>query len=274
MEKEYINPNNPVYFSYAWADNKHLNIEKDVENLCEVLEANHIYYKQDKKNLCPYRWSIQRAEEEIGEGTAIIVVISERYLKSLHCMNEWHLIRENGKIWKRVFPIVLEDANVTNKKVYNKFYKFFNIRKQKLIKQQNEGIIPLVDVEEKAVGADFFIDDLKHVYKYLAKYNNGDLSKLRENNYAIIIDQLKRFLQQQYGNTIISQSTQIDINENTKKVFTFSIPDGLLLRDKEADNLYNRITNNHFFNLYGVGGSGKSSLAYLMMQKHQCDFNE
>ena len=274
MGNEYINLNNPLYISYAWADNNHPNIEKDVENLCEVLEANHIYYKRDKTNLCPYRWSIQNAEEEIGAGTAIIVVISERYMKSLHCMNEWHRMRENGKIWDRVFPIVLEDANITNKKVYNKFYKFFNVRKQKLIKQQNEGIIPLVDVEEKAVGADFFIDDLKDVYKYLAKYNYGDLSKLRENNYAIIIDQLKRFLQQQSGSIIIIQPTQIVINENTKKAFTFSIPDGLLLRDKEANNLFNRITNNHLFNLYGVGGSGKSSLAYLMMQKHKNDFNE
>jgi len=274
MEKEYINPNNPVYISYAWADDEHPNIEEDVLSLCKLLKDNNILYKIDKEDLCPYRWSIQKAEEELGEGSAIIMVISERYLKSMHCMNEWHLMRENGKIWERVFPIVLEDANITNKKVYNKFYEFFNDRKQKLIKQQNEGIIPLVDVEEKAVGADFFIDDLKHVYKYLAKYNYGNLSKLRENNYAIIINQLKRFLQQLCENTIISQPTQIDIIENTKKVFTFSIPDGLLLRDKEADNLYNRITNSHFFNLYGVGGSGKSSLAYLMMQKHKNDFNE
>ena len=104
MEKEYINPNNPVYFSYAW-DKDEQGIEEDVNNLCKLLEKNDIYYKRDKVNLCNYRWCINDSEIEIGEGSAIIVVISERYIKSLHCMNEWHLMRENGKIWERVFRL-------------------------------------------------------------------------------------------------------------------------------------------------------------------------
>ena len=63
-------------------------------------------------------------------------------------------------------------------------------------------------------------------------------------------------------------------NTNKEKVFSFSVPDGLLSRDKEADNLFDQIINNRFFNLVGIGGSGKSSLVYLMMQKHKDDFNE
>lgn len=58
------------------------------------------------------------------------------------------------------------------------------------------------------------------------------------------------------------------------KVFSFYVPDGLLARDKEADRLFDGVINNRFFNLIGVGGSGKSSLTYLMMQKHESDFNE
>ena len=63
-------------------------------------------------------------------------------------------------------------------------------------------------------------------------------------------------------------------NNYKEKIFSFSVPIGLLPRDKEADNLFNKIISNRFFNLIGVGGSGKSSLAYLMIQKHECDFNE
>ena len=58
------------------------------------------------------------------------------------------------------------------------------------------------------------------------------------------------------------------------KTFSFSVPIGLLPRDKEADNLFNCVIANRFFNLVGVGGSGKSSLASLMIQKHEEDFNE
>jgi hypothetical protein len=58
------------------------------------------------------------------------------------------------------------------------------------------------------------------------------------------------------------------------KIFTYIIPNGLLSRDEEADNLFDSVINNRFFNLIGVGGSGKSSLTYLMMQKHKSDFNE
>ena len=274
MGKEYINPNNPVYISYAWADDKYPNIEEDVENLCEILEANYIDYKRDKTNLCPYRWSIQKAEEEIGEGTAIIVVISERYLKSLHCMNEWHLMRENGKIQDRVFPIVLESCKITDKDTFREIYKFFKDRADALIKQQAEDIIPLTRVETEAANAGFYIDDLKRIYQYLADNNTSKLFELKKDNYEIIINQLTEYLQHKCGGITTTKQTAINRDKNTKKVFPFYIPEGLLQRDTEADKLYNGIKNNRFFKLVGVGGSGKTSLAYLMMQRHQCDFNE
>lgn len=272
MEKEYINPKNPVYFSYAWADNEHPNIEKDVENLCEVLEANHIYYKQDKKNLCPYRWSIQKAEEEIGAGSAIIVVISERYLKSLHCMNEWHLMRDDGKILERVFPIVLEDANITDKNTFkNEYYQYFKKREESLIEQQNDGIIPLTRVETEAARAGFYINDLQYMYQYLAENNTSKPIVLRKDNYKIIISKLIEFLKQIPNNQ--ANNTKLETDSSIPS-FHVSIPKDLLRRDDEAEDLYNGIKKNRFFNLVGVGGGGKTSLTYLMLQKHQSDFNE
>ena len=218
MGKEYINPNNPVYISYAWADDKHPNIEEDVENLCEILEANYIDYKRDKTNLCPYRWSIQKAEEEIGEGTAIIVVISERYLKSLHCMNEWHLMRENGKIQDRVFPFVLESCKITDKDTFREIYKFFKDRADALIKQQAEDIIPLTRVETEAANAGFYIDDLKRIYQYLADNNTSKLFELKKDNYEIIINQLTEYLQHKCGGITTTKQTAINRDKNTKKV--------------------------------------------------------
>ena len=271
MDKKYINPNNPVYFSYAWANDEHPDIEDDVNNLCNVLEENDIYYKRDKINLCNYRWCINDSEIEIGEGAAIIVVISERYLKSLHCMNEWHLIRENGKIWERVFPIVLENANITNKETYKEFYKYLDAKKKELVEQQEEDIIPLTRVETEAVNAGCYIADFKRMYQYLADNNRSNLHELRKDKYEIVISQLKDFLKQIVDNT--DNNTKPKAN-NSIPSFPVSIPKDLLRRDAETEGLYNEIIKNRFFNLVGVGGSGKTSLTYLMMQKHQYDFNE
>lgn len=273
MGKEYINPNNPVYFSYAWANDEHPDIEDDVNNLCNVLEENDIYYKRDKINLCNYRWCINDSEIEIGEGAAIIVVISERYLKSLHCMNEWHLMREDGKILERVFPIVLEDANITDKNTFkNKYYQYFKEREQSLIEQQNEGIIPLTRVETEAARVGFYIDDLRYMYQYLADNNRSNLHELRKDKYEIVISQLKDFLKQIVDSTYNNNTK----SETTSSIpsFPVSIPKGLLHRDAEVEELYDGIIDNHFLNLVGVGGSGKTSLTYLMMQKHRYDFNE
>ncbi len=58
------------------------------------------------------------------------------------------------------------------------------------------------------------------------------------------------------------------------KKFSLVIPDNLLPRDKEVEKLFNGIKENRFFNLVGVGGMGKTSLTYLMLERHKKDFNE
>ncbi len=277
-EKRYINPNNPVYISYAWANSDFPHIEDGVKALCELLEQNNIFYKLDKKNLCPYRWSISKAENEIGEGTAVIVVVSKRYVESLHCMHEWHLIRENGKIWKRVFPIVLEDAKITDKKVFMQYYEYFDKRKNDLVEQQRQRIIPLTEVESRASKFDFFVNDLQTLYQYLAEHNHY----FSKDNYDTIIEQLKNHLSKNsidiIPETPIIANTPITAKANSvvsgTPHFTLPVADGLMPRDNEVENLCSLISKNRIANLVGVGGSGKSSLTYLFLDKHKGDFNE
>lgn len=203
---QYINPDTPVYISYAWANEANPDLEADVNNLCQIMERNGIYYKRDKENLCPYRWSIHKAEEEIGEGCAVIVVVSEKYIKSLHCMHEWHLIRENGKISQRVFPIVMPGADITVKSKYKEYYAFFNQRKQELVEQLAEGIIPLSNSETEAAHFGYYLNDLAALYQYLADYNTAK-HIVRENDYAALISQLKSYIGSKSGVEIKPQAT-------------------------------------------------------------------
>lgn len=203
---QYINPDTPVYISYAWANEANPDLEADVNNLCQIMERNGIYYKRDKENLCPYRWSIHKAEEEIGEGCAVIVVVSEKYIKSLHCMHEWHLIRENGKISQRVFPIVMPGADITVKSKYKEYYAFFNQRKLELVEQLAEGIIPLSNSETEAAHFGYYLNDLAALYQYLADYNTAK-HVVRENDYAALISQLKSYIGSKSGVEIKPQAT-------------------------------------------------------------------
>ena len=50
--------------------------------------------------------------QRIGKGKCVIVVISDRYLKSKNCMYELVQIAKNGEFYNRIFPIVLSDATI------------------------------------------------------------------------------------------------------------------------------------------------------------------
>ena len=97
------------------------------------MEENRIYYLRDKSDgdnsLCPYHRNIVDAEKEIGQGEAVVAVLSDKYLRSIHCLNEWHYIMENGKVKDRVFPIVLNtpvDNGFRNiKKTYDDYFTYW-----------------------------------------------------------------------------------------------------------------------------------------------------
>ena len=227
MAKHYINQDYPVYISYAWENEHFPGIETDVNKLCKALEDNGIYYERDKKSgnpLCPYRYSINKTEEKIGEGSAVIMFISEKYIKSLHCMHEWRLIREKGDIMKRVFPVVLEDAELTQHdgKKYQKYYNDFVERRNKLIaKLQDPSLPDPTHTESEAIRYNGYIDDLKEMHRYLSDYNvRVPLKIIRNNNYSVIIEQLTEHL-----NNIVPKRKQ----EGKNTYFNKEINNGLKL---------------------------------------------
>jgi hypothetical protein len=96
-----------VFVSYAWGG----------ESECMVDEVDQAFAKydysiiRDKKDL-DYKGSIKEFERRIGQGQCVILVISDKYLRSEHCMQELLEIYENQRFCERVFPIVLEDAHI------------------------------------------------------------------------------------------------------------------------------------------------------------------
>jgi DNA-binding PadR family transcriptional regulator len=96
-----------VFVSYAWGGES----ERTVDELEKAFAKRNIYIVRDKKEL-GYKGSIEEFEQRIGRGQCIIIVISDKYLRSEHCMYELVEIEENRELRKRIFPIVLGDAHI------------------------------------------------------------------------------------------------------------------------------------------------------------------
>ncbi len=105
-----------IFVSYAWfgtlnAQGEIDEKEKIVNDLCETLDEKGFHIIRDKKDL-GYKGDIKDFMETIGMGNYVIVVISDKYLKSPNCMFEMLEIQKKGDVQKRIFPIVFNDAKV------------------------------------------------------------------------------------------------------------------------------------------------------------------
>jgi hypothetical protein len=96
-----------VFISYAWGGER----EEIVNQIDQALQQRGIKIIRDKRDL-GYKGSIKSFMERIGRGNCVIVVISNKYLRSSNCMFELVEIAENKQFYDRVFPLVLEDANI------------------------------------------------------------------------------------------------------------------------------------------------------------------
>ena len=96
-----------VFVSYAWGGES----EQIVDKLEQAFVKRGLSIVRDKRNL-GYKGRIEEFEQRIGKGQCIILVISDKYLRSEHCMYELVEISENRAFLNRIFPIVLTDASI------------------------------------------------------------------------------------------------------------------------------------------------------------------
>lgn len=100
-------PGQKIFISYGWGGES----ERVVDAVCEALMKKDVPVVRDKIAL-GYKGNIREFMRDIGRGQCVIVVISDRYLKSDNCMFEMLELKKRGDLYKRIFPIVLEDARI------------------------------------------------------------------------------------------------------------------------------------------------------------------
>jgi len=113
LKKDEVMPKIKIFISYAWGDNSEENkdLDKIVDDIEKSFSDENYDIKRDIKDV-KYKDRISDFEILLGKADFIILVISDRYLKSEHCMNEILQIEINGKFEQRILPIVLNCAKI------------------------------------------------------------------------------------------------------------------------------------------------------------------
>ncbi len=140
-----------IFISYAWGGES----EKIVDILYNTFVGKGYNIVRDKINL-GYKGSITGFMDKIGQGKCVVVVISDKYIKSENCMYEIVQIAKNGQFHDRIFPIVLNDANFY--KPVNRIKYVSHWEQQK--KELNDSLKILDDMSIVA-----------EIHKELANYN-------------------------------------------------------------------------------------------------------
>lgn len=118
-----------VFISYAWGDER----EEIVNKIDKALQERGLKIIRDKRDL-EYKGSIQKFMEKIGRGDCVIVVISDKYLRSPNCMFELVAVAENKDFSDRIFPIIWKDANIYDPLTRIKYVEHWETARKKLAK--------------------------------------------------------------------------------------------------------------------------------------------
>jgi hypothetical protein len=133
--------------------------------------------------------------QQIGRGSAVVVVISDKYLRSPNCMYELVEIARNRDIHDRIFPIVLADADIydpVNRIKYIKYWEDKNKELDEAMKQVSYA--NLQGLREERDSYDEIRDNISNL-TFLLKDMNTLTPEMHENsNFAIMVSALKRRL--------------------------------------------------------------------------------
>lgn len=96
-----------IFISYSWGGES----EETVNKICDAFTQKGYTIIRDKEAL-GYKGNIKEFMQRIGKGKCVIVVISDKYLKSENCMYEMLEIKNKGDVYGSIYPIVLKDAKI------------------------------------------------------------------------------------------------------------------------------------------------------------------
>ena len=198
-----------VFISYAWGGER----EEIVDQLDKALQKRGIEITRDKRDL-GYKGSIKEFMERIGQGDCVIVVISDKYLRSQNCMFELIEIAENKEFHDRIFPIVLADANIYDPIKRVEYVKFWEAKRAELAKAMKsldpanlQGIRDDMDLYDR------IRDKISGLTSVLKDMNTLTPEMHQDSNFDVLYDALEKRMKKSPA----SHSSKADKDSNSHK---------------------------------------------------------
>jgi tetratricopeptide (TPR) repeat protein len=242
-----------VYISYAGnnEDDAYENSRDEiVKKLCEQLQQNNlkpIEYKSDVQ----YKTNLKNFMLDIAYGDFVIPLISKKYLTSEYCMFEAIEFYDRNKrdFEEKLFPIVLQDANLFSDDAHLDYFTYWDDLYNKL-DEKLKGKDPqkLMSLHEKAKmyrEVSDNIDEFMSKIEALAQLPN---KTIKENNYQPVIDAIISQIAQKHQSRIPVQATNItptgnDIVLHPQIISNVDDPSRITAMAKASNDIISQLTN-------------------------------
>src|SRR5829696_8066503 len=252
--------NHQVYISYAWGGES----ERIVNELDADLQSKGIIVIRDKRDL-GFKGMIRDFMQQIGRGHAVIIIISDKYLKSPNCMFELVEIARNKDFYDRVFPIVLGDADIYNPVNRIKYIKYWEDKLKELDEaMRSVSSANLQGMREEIDSYDEIRDNISNLTFFLKDMNTLTPEMHENSNFAGLISALEKRL----AESVAAFATVLpaDKTVEAKPMAAPAAPTanfGLYM-----DEVTNRLTRDEYKELRGErAGSVKFKKTMEMMRK-------
>jgi formylglycine-generating enzyme len=185
-----------VFISYARGDNE----SEDGKKRKLIVDKVHNTLKEKGYNVVidieriGFKDNIKEFIKNLGKSKYVVIIISDKYLKSKWCMMEIVLLLESPDFRKRIFPIVLDDAKIHDAGSRVNYIIFW----QDMIKDLEE---KAKKIKDKGVAISIWqeINDYKLIHKSIAPFSDilGDMSVLKaeehsDTNFEALLSAIKK----------------------------------------------------------------------------------
>jgi tetratricopeptide (TPR) repeat protein len=246
-----------IFFSYAWGGEK----EEYALALYEALQTEGYQVEMDRYEVA-YRDRFTKFMERIGRGAFIIVVISDKYLRSPYCMFELLEIyrksnSELGEMAAKIFPVVMGDAGIYTDEGILAYTKYWRQKTNDLRNGMTDemDLVDTVDFGTKLKRYNEIASNMVNFAGWLQDTNVPPPEKLAENGFAMILAAIS---------TATAQAALRPDNGLSHHLLTPPfLADLFLGREAELETIREKLFagDNLLLLVNGTGGVGKTSLA-------------